>query len=257
MTHVLRAVIGYDSREDNAYRVCWNSLRRHATIPLHIVRLSLDGLVNSGIYQRSYRVENCQMIDDQDSRPFSTQFAFSRFLVPALALYDGWVLFCDCDFLFTADVAQLLPLLDSSKAVMVVKHNHIPSEIVKMDGQSQAAYSRKNWSSFVLWNCSHPANRKLRLEEVNTMPGRWLHGFHWLKDSEIGELPATWNFLSGVNGPIEETPKAIHFTLGTPDMPGYENSPYADLWRQELEMSVSQKEFIHEENASSHRHYGS
>ena len=30
---------------------------------------------------------------------------------------------------------------------------------------------------------------------------------------------------------MELNPKAVHFTRGTPDMPGYENVPYADEWR--------------------------
>ena len=60
------------------------------------------------------------------------------------------------------------------------------------------AYSRKNWSSVVLWNWAHPANRRLTLEMVNTLPGRDLHAFCWLDEWEIGELPVEWNYLVGV-----------------------------------------------------------
>lgn len=237
----LPVYIGYDNREDAAYRVCVRSLLNHASIDLKLTKLDIDRLHYDGIYKRTFIFRDGQTVDNIDERPFSTWFAFTRFLVPHLMEYKGWAIFCDCDFLFTADIAELIPLLDDSKAVMVVKHNHIPSEYVKMAGQSQAVYPRKNWSSFIAWNCSHPSNKNASPWNVNTRTGRWLHGFSWLRNYEIGELPKTWNWLSGFDEPLDEIPKAIHFTSGTPDMKGHENAPYADLWRRELTRSA-QKE---------------
>lgn len=239
--NTLPVYIGYDQREEDAYRVCAKSLLNHSSIPFRITKLDIDRLKYDGIYKRTWRFDNGQKWDDLDGCPFSTDFAFTRFLVPHLNHYQGWAIFCDCDFLFTDDIAKLIPLLDKSKAVMVVKHCHIPAEYQKMDGQSQGSYPRKNWSSFIAWNCSHPSNKNASAHNVNTRTGQWLHGFGWLADKEIGELPQTWNWLSGVSEPLQETPIAIHFTLGTPDMNGYENSPYADLWRAELTRSA-QKE---------------
>jgi hypothetical protein len=37
----------------------------------------------------------------------ATEFSLTRFLTPYLADSDGWVLFVDCDFLFTTDIARL------------------------------------------------------------------------------------------------------------------------------------------------------
>lgn len=240
MKQPLRVVIGYDKREDDAYTVCRHSLMRHSSIPLHINRLDIRSLKAAGLYTRPYTTNGGQMIDERDGRPFSTEFAFSRFLVPALTMYDGWAVFCDCDFLFTADIAEVTKFLDPSKAVMVVKHDHIPQETVKMDGVSQGSYPRKNWSSFILWNNAHPANRMLDLHEVNHKPGKWLHGFGWLRDDQIGELPAEWNWLAGVNDPVhtEFAPAAIHYTLGIPSMPGHEDAPYAEHWRYELNLAT-------------------
>ena len=237
----LPVYIGYDHREEQPYRVCAQSLLAHSSIDLSITKLDIERLRYDGLYRRKSIYANGQNIDQIDGRPFSTWFAFSRFLVPRLNNYKGWAIFCDCDFLFTDDIAKLLPLLDETKAVMVVKHDHAPPDGVKMQGQLQTAYPRKNWSSFIAWNCSHPSNRTITSEIVNTRTGRWLHAFSWLKDDEIGELPQTWNWLSGVNEMPSETPAAIHFTLGTPDMPGHENHPYADLWRAELKR-LAQKE---------------
>lgn len=226
--------IGFDQREETAYKVCAKSLLAHSSIPLSLHKLEVGNLKSRALYNRTARVIDGQMVDDIDGRPFSTDFAFTRFLVPYLMSYEGWAIFVDCDFLFTRDLAEIIPWLDDSKAVMVVKHDHVPSETVKMSGQSQGTYPRKNWSSFIAWNCSHPSNRNLMPHQVNTKSGRWLHGFSWLKDDEIGELAVTWNWLAGVSDPLNEVPTAIHFTLGTPDMKGHENAPYADLWRAEL-----------------------
>lgn len=230
--------IGYDAREHDAWEVCQASLLRRSSIPLHIVRLDQDNLKAAGLYCRKwYRSESGQRIDAGDSKPFSTDFTFTRFLVPILNLYQGWALFCDCDFLFTADIASLFALTDDRYAVMCVKHEHVPSEAVKMDGEQQTRYRRKNWSSLVLWNCAHPANSCITLDCINRMSGQWLHAFDWLKDEQIGPLPHAWNWLSGVDDELtgNRMPCGVHFTLGIPSMAGHENSPYAGLWRAEKE----------------------
>ncbi|WP_290497646.1 hypothetical protein [Hyphomonas sp. UBA4494] len=163
----------------------------------------------------------------------STEFACSRFLVPHLAM-TGWALFMDADMLARTNVERLFEQCRDSKAVMVVKHRHEPVEGVKMDGQLQTVYARKNWSSVMAFNVDHPANRSLTVEMVNTVPGRDLHRFCWLEDKHIGELDASWNYLVGHTDP-EIEPDIVHFTDGVPSMPGYENSEYADEWRAELE----------------------
>jgi len=227
----VKVYIGWDSRERDAYQVCEASILKYShqcVIPLKDLGLRL-----SGIYDRPYHLDGSQRYDTRDGRPFSTEFSFSRFLVPALNQYEGWALFCDCDFLFRADVNDLFTLADDRYAVMCVKHNYTPKESVKMDGQIQQPYFRKNWSSLVLWNCGHPSNRKVTPKFVNFMPGSFLHGFKWLKDSDIGGLPEYWNWLEGHSSPAIE-PRAVHFTRGVPSMPGYEHVPYADEWREVL-----------------------
>lgn len=225
--------VGYDRREDIAYQVCADSLKRHSTLPLDIRKIDQAAVRRAGFYDRPCHSEAGQWIDDSDGKPFSTDFAFSRFLVPALSLYQGWALFCDCDFLFTDDIAKLWALRNDDYAVMVVKHRHEPVESRKMDGQAQGAYPRKNWSSLVLWNCEHPANARLGAFEVNRRTGSWLHGFSWLEDDQIGEIPPTWNWLSGISAVPSATPKAVHFTLGGPWFEGHQNHPYSHLWLEQ------------------------
>lgn len=164
----------------------------------------------------------------------STEFAISRFLVPAIAQM-GWAVFMDCDVLVRTNVARLFPDLDERYAVYCVKHRHQPAQGVKMDGQVQAQYGRKNWSSMMVFNCNHPANIALDLDMVNSLPGRDLHRFCWLKDEEIGELPPEWNYLVGeTHLPEGVQPKIVHHTNGSPCMPGYEDTEYAYEWREEL-----------------------
>jgi len=149
---------------------------------------------------------------------------------------EGW-LKCGCKIKFIKESVAGASVIKCEKhgpqAVEKTGKAVFPDEIKKMDNQLQTFYSRKNWSSVVLWNVTHPANQHLTLEALNTWPGRDLHAFKWLKDDEIGELPLEWNYLVGVSPKIER-PKLVHMTLGTPNIPGYENCEFADEWRREF-----------------------
>lgn len=169
------------------------------------------------------------MWDVISDAPMSTQHANARFLVPHLA-GSGWALFMDGDMLVRGNLARVFEGLDTSKAVYCVQHRHEPEPGIKMDGQSQTRYARKNWSSFVIFNCDHVANRALTLDVVNNTPGRDLHRFFWLADCDIGALPQEYNFLVGHTDPTID-PIVAHFTDGCPDMDGYREVPFADEWR--------------------------
>lgn len=231
MSEPLSVFIGYDEREHEAYEICRASLLRHSSVPLHIVKLDQTPLRRAGWYRREWRFNGPNRIDLGDLKPFSTDFAFTRFLVPALSLYQEWALFCDCDFLFTGDIAEVFALADDRYAALCVKHDHDPAEPTKMGGIAQGRYRRKNWSSLVLWNCAHPRNANLTGYVVNEWAGQWLHAFSWLSDDEIGDVPRRWNWLSGVDQDLGNVPAGIHYTLGVPTMPGCAEVPYADLWR--------------------------
>jgi len=225
--------IGFDPREADAFAVAKASLTRRLTQPIPVRGLVLDHLKAQGLYTRPTSRKDGRLWDEISEAPMATEFACSRFLVPFLNDYQGLALFMDCDMLVRSNVVRLFDRFDKSKAVMVVKHNHQPPEGTKMDGQVQTRYARKNWSSVMLFNCAHPSNKALTPELVNSVPGRDLHAFCWLKDDEIGSLDASWNFLVGHSDP-EIVPDIVHFTDGIPTMPGYENSAYADEWHAEL-----------------------
>src|SRR5215212_3157138 len=92
-------------------------------------------------------------------RDGSNQFIYSRFLLPHLTGYSGWALYIDGDMLLRADIAALWNLRNESKAVMCVHHDYRTRMRRKYLGAKNEDYPRKNWSSVVLWNCGHPANR--------------------------------------------------------------------------------------------------
>lgn len=234
--------IGYDKREFAAFSVARHSMRRHMTQPLPVHGLVLSELQRQGLYQRPIEsrrsaVDRPIMWDVISDAPMSTEHANARFLVPLLA-QTGLAMFCDGDFLFRGNVCRLFEKLEPGFAVWCVKHKYEPAAGTKMDGQTQTQYPRKNWSSLMVFDVDHPANRGLTLDMVNTLPGRDLHRFCWLDDSEIGELPPEWNFLVGHSDPAID-PKAVHFTSGLPDMAGYENTPFAEEWHAELEMQAA------------------
>jgi hypothetical protein len=229
--------LGFDPREAAAYAVARSSAQRRLTQPIAIRGIVLARLQELGLYRRPIEwregpAANRIMWDTISDAPMSTQHACARFLVPHLAV-NGWALFMDGDVLVRGNLARVFDDLDQAKAIYCVKHRHMPPPGVKMDGQEQLQYARKNWSSVVIWNCDHPSNRALSVDVVNSLAGRDLHRFVWLEDEEIGELDPRWNWLVRQSPPVEE-PQVVHFTEGTPDMPGYEEDPYADEWRQEL-----------------------
>ena len=218
-----RIYVGWDSRENIAYEVCKQSLISNCKYPeqLEIIPLKLPQLQKDGHYTR------------QVDPLASTEFTFSRFLVPHLAEYKGWALFIDCDFLYMDDVRKLFHEADSKYAVMCVKHDYTPKEGTKMDGQQQHQYPRKNWSSMVLWNCEHPSNKAVTKEFVNNpdVSGQYVHRFSWLKDSEIGEVSHEWNWLVGwYKEPMDGSPKALHYTEGGPWFKEYQKCEYAVDW---------------------------
>ena len=244
MNRPLSIYIGFDAREADAFLVARNSIKRRLTgcIPIH--GLMMRPLVERRLYTRPTPRKGGVLWDVISDAPMSTEFAISRFLVPHLAKESargdlaGWALFLDADMMARRSLSRLFELLDDSKAVMCVKHDFAPADNVKMDGQLQTRYARKNWSSVMAFNCDHPANHALTVDLVNTLPGRDLHRFCWLDDDLIGELPACWNWLAGHSDPAID-PAIVHYTDGVPTMAGYADASYADAWWDELERAVA------------------
>ena len=219
----LKIYVGWDSREPEAFDVCKASILEHATVPVKIVPLKQHTLRRDQMYWR------------EEDALASTEFTFTRFLVPDLMGHRGWALFIDSDFLFLSDIKELFDQAKEEYAVMCVHHDYTPKEGEKMDGQKQLNYPRKNWSSAVLWNCGHSANKIVDKQLVNDpkYDGKYMHRFSWLDDNLIGKISHEWNWLVGWYKPVRDgQPKALHFTEGGPWFEAYANCAFSPLWYQ-------------------------
>jgi lipopolysaccharide biosynthesis glycosyltransferase len=213
---MIKIFIGYDQREIVAYHVCSNSIIRQSTNPLSISPLALNLL-------KDYN----ELHTDG-----SNHFIYSRFLVPYLMDYNGWAIFIDGDMILRDDITKLWNLKDDQYAVQVVKHNYKTKMPVKYLGSKNEDYPCKNWSSVILWNCSHIKNKSLTPQFIENATGAKLHRFTWLDESDIGELPIEWNWLPDEFGSNEEA-KLLHFTLGLPSFYEFTGSPMANEWHAE------------------------
>lgn len=229
--------VGFDARESVASEVCKHSILKRTKSKTNVRFLKHRELRASGVFTRTWVTVGAtgEWMDAVDGKPFSTEFSHTRFLVPHLMKYKGWALFMDSDMIFLSDIKKLFDLCNDKYAVMCVKHKHKPQlGAVKMDGREQLGYYRKNWSSFVLWNCAHPSNAGVTAERVSMMKGADLHAFKWLPDELIGELPTSYNYISGVSPHVHgATPDVIHYTEGGPWFTETPDVPYGDLWLDE------------------------
>jgi hypothetical protein len=215
---MLNVYIGYDPRESVAFYTLAHSILQRSSIPVSIAPLMRTQL--GKLYWR-------------DRGPTeSTEFSMTRFLVPALSAYRGWSLYMDCDMLCRADIAQLASLVpdEDEKAVLVCKHDYVPKTERKFLDQVQTKYTRKNWSSLMLFN--NERCQALTADYVNSASGLDLHRFAWIDERLIGGLPLEWNWLVGEYA-YNPKAKIVHFTLGGPYFEAYRDCDYAGDWFEE------------------------
>ena len=206
---MIRIFAGYDPRESVGYHVFCQSVIEHTTEPVAI----------TPFYGKQ--------------RDGTNAFIYQRFLVPYFTGFKGKAIFMDAsDMLMLTNIAELHKLFDMTKAVQVVKHDYKTKHKKKYIGTKMEAknedYPRKNWSSMILWNCEHPANRCLTPDYVDDHAGSELHRFSWLPDKLTGDLPGEWNVLVGEQD--NPNAKIAHYTLGIPEFTHYKYCDYAQQW---------------------------
>jgi len=211
---MINIFIGYDSKEKVAFNTLAYSIIKNSTKPVAITPIALNNIKDDFVRERN--------------NLSSTEFSFSRFIIPHLMNYQGWALFMDCDMLMKADIAELWRLRDDKYAVQVCKHDYVPKEKTKFLGQTQTVYPKKNWSSFMLMNCRKCT--QLTPNYVNRASGLELHQYKWLEgDHLIGELPLEWNWLVGEYSYNEDV-KNVHYTKGGPYFKDYKGCDYNLDW---------------------------
>lgn len=220
---LLKIFIGFDQVESVAWHTMVHSILARSSRPVAIIPVNLANLKEVFTRQRDPKQSN--------------EFSFNRFLVPYLSDYEGYSVFFDCDMLMRVDINEILKVIESEpgKAVYVVKHHYEPRDDVKYLNAVQYKYPRKNWSSVILWNCAHPANKSVTAEYVNTATGMELHRFQWLNDDQIGELDVRWNWLVGEYDEPPADVKNVHWTVGGPYFEEYKNADFSEEWFAEFE----------------------
>ena len=211
----INLVVGFDQREAIAYHVFCQTIIDRASMPVQFLPLAENTL-------NKYKEVHTDG---------SNKFIYSRFLTPYLMNFSGWAIFADGDMVCQADISELWSLRDQSKAVQVVKHDYKTKAAKKYLGNKNEDYPKKNWSSLILWNCSHPKNAILTPEFIQSQLGPYLHRFSWLDDDLIGGLDAEWNWLA-IEYPENPHAKLIHYTLGTPCFKDYANESMSDVWKR-------------------------
>ncbi len=210
---MIRIFIGYDSREVIAHHVCIQSILETTRSPVSITSLKLSQL--ESVFHRKREPDQL------------TDFSYTRFLVPYLCDYQGWAIFIDGDMLIREDIQALWNLQDDRYAVNVVKHaphqgeHHFLGTTVKL-------FPKFNWSSVMLFN--NKKCKALTLDYLLTVKYQDLHQFEWLEsESDIGELPPTWNHLVGYDKP-NSSAALVHWTLGCPYFEAQKQAEFADEW---------------------------
>lgn len=212
----LNVFIGLDSSHKIAYDVCRFSIISNTNLKINVFPINR---YNVPVYNRP--------IDKTES----TDFSFARFFVPYCSDFKGVSIFVDGDFLFLKDIKNLIDLFDDRFAIMCCKHNYIPTQKFKMDGKIQTIFPKKNWSSLMIFNNSHPKLRTLNPDTINCQSGAFLHQFKFLDEDEVGSIPVEWNWLVGwYKESSEFYPKALHFTEGGPWLEQYKNVEYSDVF---------------------------
>jgi len=220
-SEIIKIFIGYDPVESVAWHTMAHSIFTRSSRPVAIIPVNINNL--KSVFYR-----------ERDSKQ-SNAFSFTRFLVPYLSDFEGYALFFDCDMMLRTDINEIFSVIEKqpNKAVYVVKHTYEPRDDIKYLDTVQYKYPRKNWSSVVLWNCSHPSNKMLTPYYVNSASGLELHRFSWLKDEEIGELDVRWNWLVGEYDSAPDDVKNVHWTVGGPYFEEYKTSDFAEEWFSE------------------------
>ena len=215
MADCIKIVVGFDQREAIAYHTFSQSVLEKSSLPVLFLPLSMNTLKG---YKETHNDK-------------SNDFVYSRFLTPYLHNFEGWAIFADGDMVCQSDIKELWDLRDETKALQVVMHDYKTKFNQKYLGNTNENYPRKNWSSLILWNCSHPKHKVLTPDFISSQTGKYLHRFSWLDDEDIGELPIAWNWLA-IEYPNNSKAKIIHYTLGTPCFKNYRNTEMAVTWHE-------------------------
>ena len=197
---MLHIFIGFDERQRVSF----------TTLAASIYELSSKPVAISPLILRTLPI----------TRRGLTPFTFSRFLVPWLCGFQGKAVFLDADMLLLTDINEVVEEVGDQHAIGVV------TDIAKFEQ-----------TSFTVFNCSHPSNKILTPEFIQTTDTN-LHSIDWLDDSDICSLDPKWNQLIGYQE-INPSSGNLHYTMGIPAYPETSTCPHAEFWSAQLQLATS------------------
>ena len=222
--------LGYDSSHSEVYDVAEASIH-------HSIEKCKSGGVSHEFFN-DYKIE-VKKLDinaiSEYTRPYanqSTEFTYSRFLIPYLENYEGFSFFIDDDYIWQWSPTSLFYFLDPEHAIACVQYQFDHHDETKMDGEKNVSYPKKLWSSMMIFNNGHEDCKKLTPEVVNTASGQYLHQFEWT--DQISEIPGHKIATEGYDSELLKTHHAVHYTRGGPwikDM-DYSNINMLELYKQ-------------------------
>lgn len=224
--------VGYDSTHSGSTQNCINSITRNldsGTIKLG--QYSPFECVEVNDYLKIHKLDVSKIPDwTREYKNQSTEFTYSRFLIPYLSNYEGMSIFCDDDFIFTDNILNILYFISADHAVACVKHDFSKKSDTKFNNQKDVWYDKKLWSSLMVFNNSHPDCKKLTLDKVLTESGQYLHQFEWTEEEKIAEIPKKWNWCEGYDDMSKiHQAKGMHWTRGGPWIPDMDCSDIQGL----------------------------
>lgn len=144
----------------------------------------------------------------------STEFTYSRFLIPYLENYEGFSFFIDDDYIWRYSPMSLFYFLDPDNALACVQYDFKHHDETKMGGEKNVSYPKKLWSSMMIFNNGHEDCKRLTPEMVNNASGQYLHQFQWT--NQISKIPHAKIATEGYEDKMEVSHHAVHYTRGGP-----------------------------------------
>lgn len=221
----LTIYIGYDPRHNNLELYSKQSI-------LDAVKRSVGGgrFVDYTRFTPEIKILDISKIPEytREYANQSTEFTYSRFLIPYLENYEGFSMFVDDDFIFNKNPMPMFYYLGQDDAVACIKYPQIKHDETKFDGEVNIDYPCKLWSSMMFFNNSHPDCKKLTPEVVNTWTGAQLHQFEWT--DKIAPIPEKYVFVEGYDDPeVKWDFSAVHYTRGGPWINGMDTEHINNL----------------------------
>ena len=163
----LNIYIGYDSNHGDLHEVNKKSILKN-------IQTSNGYLMKECSWEPEIKYLDISKLPDynREYANQSTEFTYSRFLIPYLENYEGFSIFIDNDFIWRKNILPLFYYLNMDDAIACIKYPQIKHDETKFDGQVNIDYPCKLWSSLMVFNNGHEDCKKLTPEVVNTWTGK-------------------------------------------------------------------------------------